>query len=368
MMNISRYLKKDDKYLELYKTKKGGLKNIGATCYINTLIQCLASSPYFIRFILSNDFQDRLENNKNNEDNKIYLINELKDIINSLCIKGNSLIPIRFLKTLKLKFDFIDINEQNDLHEILLLILNKLNEEIKIHNAKDKFNTKLLDLNLNNNISDYRKIEIQAHKQWYNLHKNEYSELTELFYGQSISQIICGNCSHIHHNHESYNALNLELPTKVNVKQTTLYDCINMHTKKEIIEKGEWKCDKCNIKEKSEKIIKYWNFPPNLIICLKRFYYNEKIKRMSKNNLNIDIPFDLDLKEYAISKNSNTKYKLNAIGLHLGNIYGGHYVAIVRKNPNNDDEWLMIDDLSINTIKKKDLNAGHLGYVLFYSI
>ena len=70
IMNISRYLKKDDKYLELYKTKKGGLKNIGATCYINTLIQCLASSPYFIRFILSNDFQDRLENNKNNEDNK----------------------------------------------------------------------------------------------------------------------------------------------------------------------------------------------------------------------------------------------------------------------------------------------------------
>jgi hypothetical protein len=28
----------------------------------------------------------------------------------------------------------------------------------------------------------------------------------------------------------------------------------------------------------------------------------------------------------------------------------------------------MIDDLSINTIKKKDLKVGQLGYVLFYSI
>lgn len=367
-MNISRYLKKDDKYLELYKTKKGGLKNIGATCYINTLIQCLASSPYFIRFILSNDFKDRLENNKNNEDNKIYLINELKDIINSLCIQGNSLIPIRFLKTLKLKFDFIDINQQNDLHEILLLILNKLNEEIKVSNPEKYFNSKLITMKINENINDYTKMQLLCYKKWYELHKNEYSELTELFYGQSISQIICGNCSHIHHNHESYNALNLELPTKVNEKQTTLYDCINMHTTTETIEKGEWKCDKCNEKEESQKIIKYWNFPSNLIICLKRFYYDEKIGRMTKNNLNIDIPFELDLKDYPLFNNSNTKYKLNAIGLHLGNIYGGHYAAVVRKNPDSDEEWLMIDDLSINTIKKKDLNAGHLGYVLFYSI
>jgi len=365
MMNISEYLKKDEYYTELYKKKKGGLKNISATCYINTLIQCLASSPSFIRFVLSSNLEDRLGSN---DDNQIYLINELKSIMNSMCIEGNSLIPIRFLKTLKLKFDFIDINEQNDLHEILLLILNKLNEEIKVSEPIKYFDTNILTRNINDNDTGYDKIKNKCYQMWYEINKKEYSEINELFYGQTISQIVCGNCSHIHHNHESYNALNLELPTKNDGNQVSLYDCIDMHTSTEIIEKGEWKCDVCNAKEESEKIIRYWNFPPNLIICLKRFYYNEKVGRMTKNNLNIDIPFELDLKGYPISNTSHTKYKLNAIGLHLGNIYGGHYAAVVRKNPNSDEEWLMIDDLSINTIKKKDLKVGQLGYVLFYSI
>ena len=61
-----------------------------------------------------------------------------------MCVEGNSLIPIRFLKTLKLKFDYIDINQQNDLHEILLLILNKLNEEIKVSNPIKYFNIDIL--------------------------------------------------------------------------------------------------------------------------------------------------------------------------------------------------------------------------------
>ena len=45
---------------------------------------------------------------------------------------------------------------------------------------------------------------------------------------------------------------------------------------------------------------------------------------------------------------------------------GGTYTN--QQNVDNDDEWLMIDDLNINTIKKKDLKAGQWGYVLFYSI
>lgn len=373
-MNISKYTKKDDYYLNLYKNKKGGLKNIGATCYINTLIQCLASSHSFLRFILSDTYENRLEKdtNKNTDKNankNINLITELKSILNSISIDGNSLIPIRFLKTLKLKFDFIDINQQNDLHEILLLIINKLNEEIKVPEAIKYFNSNILKRNIKDDDTEYNKIKNKSYQMWYELHKKEYSELVELFYGQYISQIICGNCSHIHHNHESYNALNLELPSKQNQdKMISVYDCIKNHTSTEIIKKNEWKCDVCDVKEKSEKIIKYWNFPPNLIICLKRFYFNEDLGRMTKNNLEVDIPFELDLKDYALSNDSHTKYKLNSIGLHFGNIYGGHYSAVIRKNVDNDDEWLMIDDLNINTIKKKDLKAGQWGYVLFYSI
>ena len=114
-MDVSKYIT-NDKY-----NKRTGLQNIGATCYINTLIQCLLSCTFFNNFILSNDFNDRL----NNKDN-MYLINELQTVFKSMWIDGNFLNPVRFLKTLKLKFDFINVNSQNDIHEILLLILNLL--------------------------------------------------------------------------------------------------------------------------------------------------------------------------------------------------------------------------------------------------
>lgn len=358
-MNISEFIQNKN-------YKNGGLKNMGATCYINTLIQCLCSCSYFVNFILSGVYLDRIQDN-----NSIDFITEMRSIVNSLLVDGNSLIPIRFLKTLKLKFDFIDINEQNDLHEILLLILNKMNEEIKVSDTIKYFDTNILRASINNKDTEYNKLDKKCYKMWYELHKKEYSELTELFYGQSISQIVCGNCNHIHHNNEFFNILDLELPKQLDPNiPIDIYDCIEKHTSIEFlnynINDDKWKCDVCNESKKSEKIIRHWKFPPILIVCLKRFYFDKKLNRMTKNNTLIDIPYELDLKDYTMSNKCKTKYKLQSVGLHFGNIYGGHYSSIVRKDKNNDDEWLLIDDLKINRIKKKDINFN-FAYMLFYS-
>tara|TARA_B110000211_G_scaffold231950_1_gene294603 strand:+ start:713 stop:1786 length:1074 start_codon:yes stop_codon:yes gene_type:complete len=345
--------------------KNGGLKNIGATCYINTLIQCLCSCSYFVNFILSEKYLDRIQNDN------VYFIKELKSIVNSLLVDGNSLIPVRFLKTLKLKFDFIDINEQNDLHEILLLILNKMNEEIKISDTLKYFDTNILRRSINNSDTEYKKLDDKCYKMWYELHKKEYSELVELFYGHSISQIVCGNCNFIHHNNEFFNILDLEIPEKDPKIPIDIYDCIEKHTSIEFlnynIDDDKWKCDVCNESKKSGKVIKHWKFPPILIICLKRFYFDKNLNRMTKNNTYIDIPFELDLKDYTMSNKSKTKYKLESVGLHFGNIYGGHYSSVVRKDKNTDDKWLLIDDLTINKINKKDINLNS-AYMLFYSL
>ena len=345
--------------------KNGGLKNIGATCYINTLIQCLCSCSYFVNFILSEKYLDRIQNDN------VYFIKELKSIVNSLLVDGNSLIPVRFLKTLKLKFDFIDINQQNDLHEILLLILNKMNEEIKISDTLKYFDTNILRRSINNSDTEYKKLDDKCYKIWYELHKKEYSELVELFYGHSISQIVCGNCNFIHHNNEFFNILDLEIPEKDPKIPIDIYDCIEKHTSIEFlnynIDDDKWKCDVCNESKKSGKVIKHWKFPPILIICLKRFYFDKNLNRMTKNNTYIDIPFELDLKDYTMSNKSKTKYKLESVGLHFGNIYGGHYSSVVRKDKNTDDKWLLIDDLTINKINKKDINLNS-AYMLFYSL
>ena len=113
-MEIDNYINKKNEF-----NKRTGLQNIGATCYINTIIQCLLSCEPFRNFILSNDYMDRLKSADSLDDkNNYYLVKELESIFRSMWVDGNSLNPLRFLKTLKIKFDFIDINTQNDIHEI----------------------------------------------------------------------------------------------------------------------------------------------------------------------------------------------------------------------------------------------------------
>ena len=87
-MDISKY-----NNIQNIQKKRTGLLNIGATCYINTLIQCLLSCPVFREFILSKDYYTRITNN----DKDIYMIKELESIFNSMWVGGHSLKPIRFL-------------------------------------------------------------------------------------------------------------------------------------------------------------------------------------------------------------------------------------------------------------------------------
>lgn len=345
-MDISKYLNNDN-----YR-KRTGLLNIGATCYINTLIQCLMSCQYFREFILSNDYFNRISNDK-----KIYLVKELQSIFDSMWIQSNSLNPKRFLNTLHIKFDFIEVNRQNDIHEIFLLIINKINEEIKI---KYKFKE-----NINDSNTDLLKLKNKCSFKWFEILKNEYSEINELMYYHAISQIICGNCNHIHHNHDISCIMDIELNNLSNEK-CNLYDCIHNHIDKIYLnsdDDSKWKCDQCNKFSKSEKVIKYWKLPPTLVICLKRFAYNKSSRVMNKINTYVDIPLDIDLSIFVLSNNGNN-YKLNAVSCHIGGIDSGHYYSLVF----NKNNWVLIDDTNLKIISETDFK-NHLlnAYMLFYS-
>ena len=140
------------------------------------------------------------------------------------------------------------------------------------------------------------------------------------------------SCNYIHHNNEFFNILDIELPLQNDPEnKLDIYKCLKKHTNTEIINNNnnddKWKCHICNQSKISEKIIMHWKFSPILVICLKRFYFDKNLNRMTKNNTFIDIPYELDLKQYSLCKENNTKYKLQSVALHFGNIYGGHYHA-----------------------------------------
>ena len=367
-MDISKYYIKSNNRNE-DNHKRTGLLNIGATCYINSLIQCLLSCDVFRDFILSKDYSNRITNsNENSNDKTVYLVKELESIFDSMWIQGNSLNPRRFLNTLNIKFDYIYVNEQNDIQEIFLLIINKINEEIKMN--YNELNPNINKILNNNNISSKcaEKLEDVCERKWFELFKNEYSELSEIIYNHSISQIVCGNCEFIHHNHVISCIMDIELSDFKT--GTSLKKCINNHISKIYLntnEDNKWKCDNCEESVKSEKMIKFWKLPPVLVICLKRFGYNKETNSMRKLNTLIDIPSYIDLSDFIISDTSNSEnnYKLNSVSCHSGNIGSGHYYSLVK----NNTKWQIIDDINIKTISNSTFKT-HLNnaYLLFYSI
>jgi ubiquitin C-terminal hydrolase len=313
-----------------------GLSNVSSTCYINTCIQCLGYCDTFLQFILSK--RENRDNRDNRDDN---LVQELQEIYHQIAIQKNTIIPNKFIGSLKKNITLIDIHEQNDLGEFLVIYIDKLNQSIA---------GKLPELVLKKPKDPKDSYKIQSNKMkehWHRMNAHEYSELVPMFYGQLIAQIICG-CKKIHHNYEMFSLLMVPLNNN-----NSLLECIDQYFNDENL--SEWKCDHCNAVHKSEKTVRTWKNPEILMIAIKRFDAN-----LRKNNRNISIPLELDISKYSFDKNS--KYRLCSVGYHLGSYHGGHYVCIGRENSENYDKnlWYIADDDTVKKIENPNIEQGYL--------
>lgn len=326
-----------------YKDKPfKGLANIGSTCYINTAMSCLGSCLGFLHFVLTKIDPDRKD-----------LAGELRSLWNDQWNNGNSLIPRRFVKHLKESFTELEIHTQNDINEFLALFVDKLNRCISQEISVSKED--LLEMHRYDN-TPYDTQRLKMDLSWYSKNAKEYSALLDMFYGQNISQIICGGCGHIHHNYEMY--FNIMAP--ISDASQTLYDCLDsyFHDEKLNTNCSEWKCDNCNRFSQSDKTHKLWRNPSVLVVSLKRFCHNGN--RFNKKNTKVSIPRVLDIQKYSLSKTNNT-YTLSSVAMHVGNIQGGHYYSVCL-HPNGN--WYTIDDLEVKQTKDPDFSTN--GYVFFY--
>jgi ubiquitin C-terminal hydrolase len=321
---------------------KHGLVNIGATCYINTAIQCLSHCLDFLHFILSKKYA---VNNQNT------MIEHLRHVLVELWLNNHNYSPNKLIESINTHL-IIDAYEQNDINEFIILFLDYLNKEIAY---KYKPSKKELVTSNRYTKSQYDMQRFKMDISWYEKTGGEYSKLIDLFHGQSITQVVCGHCNHITHNYEVYSNMMLPLTESTN----SLEECMDLYFHDETLNDTiEWKCDECKQKSKSIKSLKLWRNPNILIISLKRFTYD-----MKKNNKLISIPEYLSLDKYTLT-NDQYKYRLVSVACHIGSFFGGHYYSICRHPDNN---WYMYDDDQVIPIKD-DALSHHItkSYVYFY--
>jgi ubiquitin C-terminal hydrolase len=330
-----------------------GLINFGATCYLNTALQCLYASTNFKNSMLLSS----------SEETHPPLFAELKRLFRDMEDGGTRVLkPKAFLRALNDSIgSLLYLNEQNDINEFLAILIDKLNMCVSQPISVPTRGDFVLQGNYNLK-SKYDVMRYKVDYAWLHSHAREMSPLTDALYGQTISQILCGHCKKIHHNYETFSILMLAIPPS-SKQSVTLDTCLKHHFQDHVLNADDhsdkWKCDKCAHTMESTQSLIAWRTPSILMISIKRFD-----AQMQKDCIAVKIPEILDMAPWTLKSDANTKYKLKSIGIHIGSYHGGHYYAVVK---DNKGAWIKIDDDTVIPVTENDFDTiSRNGYVYVY--
>ncbi|XP_008448681.1 ubiquitin carboxyl-terminal hydrolase 20-like [Cucumis melo] len=302
-----------------------GLANLGNTCFINAILQCLTHTAPFVEGIRSANHYMPC----NSED--FCVLCAIRDHIElSLTSLGGIISPVKLVDNLNYFSSFFRRYQQEDAHEFMQCFLDKL-ERCMVSEAKDWVSSEDDDL------------------------------VNKVFGGRLISNLCCCNCGHCSETHEPLVDLSLEIE---NVD--SLSSALESFTKVERIGDPEtkFKCENCKEEVWVEKQLKLEKLPLVTTFHLKRFKADSSF--VEKIEKHLEFPLELDLQPYTLGGQDaevELKYELYAIVEHTGfSSTSGHYFSFVRSSP---DTWHRMDD-SLVTPVTEEYVLSREAYILLY--
>ncbi|CDO91678.1 unnamed protein product [Kluyveromyces dobzhanskii CBS 2104] len=225
-----------------------GLRNMGNTCYINAMLQCLFGCSQFRSLFLSGKYH-RYFNPKQNGTSisKWFSLLFRKMYLNGGC----SVVPSGFLKSCHmLRPDFNIPTDQQDTQEFLLFLLDTLHDELS---EPTKVANDYPDLLLH----DDEKLTVNSkeYDRWFDesLKNNGLSPIDDIFQGQMENSLTCQRCKFTSYNYSTFYVLSLAIPALPAPKTFSrtkriirLEDCINLFTQDELLTgENAWDCPNC---------------------------------------------------------------------------------------------------------------------------
>ncbi|GAB1605796.1 ubiquitin carboxyl-terminal hydrolase 8-like [Argonauta hians] len=330
-----------------------GLKNIGNTCYMNSIIQCLSNTHSLLRYFLQDVYLNHVNRNSVLGDSG-EVVDEFAVIVKALWSGQYKCITPRDFKNTVGKYAPMFAGfDQHDSQEFLTFLLDQLHEGLNLVNKREP-----VPEQENENLPE----DVAADLAWEAYEKLNKSIIVSLFQGQLKSTLCCLACKKESITFQTFQYLSLPIPTTTKCK---LQDCLELFLKEEeMTGDSRWNCPQCKRQRDTAKKMDIWKLPSVLLIGLSRFSH-EGVWRHKLNTF-VDFPIEtLDMSNYVCSSNSKAVYQLFAVSNHYGTMKGGHYISFC-KNPSLK-KWYKFDDQEISEMIAPEVKTS-AAFVLFYTI
>ncbi|XP_056271460.1 ubiquitin carboxyl-terminal hydrolase 24 isoform X7 [Pseudoliparis swirei] len=318
-----------------------GLKNGGATCYMNAVFQQLYMQPGLPEAFLS------IEDDTDQPEESVFY--QVQSLFGHLMeSKLQYYIPENFWKIFKMWNKELYVREQQDAYEFFTSLVDQLDEHLKKMGREQIF-------------------------------KNT-------FQGIFSDQKICKDCPHRYEREETFMALNLGVTSCQSLEIS-----LDQFVRGEVLEgSNAYYCEKCKEKRTTVKRTCIKSLPSVLCIHLMRFGFDWESGRSIKYDEQIRFPWVLNMEPYTVSGMArqdcsveggegrgdgtsggsprkkvtiSENYELVGVVVHSGQAHAGHYYSFIKdRRGSARGHWYKFND---NVVEEFDMNDETLEYECF---
>lgn len=181
--------------------------------------------------------------------------------------------------------------------------------------------------------------------------------IPRLFEGKMLSYIKCKHINYVSERQEAFYDIQLRVKGQkdldLSFKNYTAVETLDGDNKYDAGEHGM---------QEAEKGVSFISLPPVLHLQLLRFHYDPAAECMVKDNDRFEFFEEINLDDYLKTRDPSDPaiYVLHAVLVHSGDIHGGHYVVYI-KSLGDGQKWCKFDDDVVSTCTKQEAIDHNFG-------